>query len=73
VARCRRLQRKLESSRAETDANSGTIFWFPGSAWEPTVCEALPRGSLRRGCRSGTRGGASTASRAQAEPGNEIT
>src|SRR5436190_13827698 len=23
-------------------------FWFPGSAWEPTTGEALPRGSYRR-------------------------
>src|SRR5438874_983843 len=36
-------------ARRRNHESNELALWFPGSAWEPTTCEALPRVSCRRG------------------------
>jgi hypothetical protein len=49
------------------------VIWFPGSAWEPSVLQALPAVSVSRygGIKDTCEAGASKTVRSKAEPWNE--
>src|SRR5262245_12937487 len=65
------------STRCCRRSDTATKPSYPGSAWERTACEALPRGRYGRAeceasrCCCARRGRASKTVRSQAEPGNE--